>query len=86
MNASIWNLAGQKQFTWNLSDFKKRRPCRLPSGMRTTSVITPSLSDGGSDGNDACLVARLDSSSYLHTTYQEQHNWHITKSTPDNDI
>uniref|UniRef100_A0A0A9DGK0 Uncharacterized protein n=1 Tax=Arundo donax TaxID=35708 RepID=A0A0A9DGK0_ARUDO len=31
--------------------------------MRTTSVTAPSLSGGGSDGNDACLDARLDFSS-----------------------
>ncbi|BAT09043.1 Os09g0525650 [Oryza sativa Japonica Group] len=45
--------------------FRKRRPCRLPSGMRTTSVTAPSSSAAGSDGNDACLDARLDSSSCL---------------------
>uniref|UniRef100_A0A0A9F333 Uncharacterized protein n=1 Tax=Arundo donax TaxID=35708 RepID=A0A0A9F333_ARUDO len=31
--------------------------------MRTTSVTAPSLSGGGSDGNYACLDARLDFSS-----------------------
>jgi len=36
--------------------------------MRTTIVTAPSVSGGGSNGNDACLEARLDSSSYLIET------------------
>jgi hypothetical protein len=57
-----------KLFTLSLSVLRKQRPCRLPSGMRTTTVTAPSASGGGSDGNDACLEARLDSSSYLIET------------------
>ena len=69
INVFVLDSGSTKLFTWNLSVLRKRRPCRLPSGMRTTTVTAPSMSGGGSDGNDACLDARLDSSSYFHKTW-----------------
>ena len=50
-------------FTWSLSDLRKRRPGRLPSGIRTRRVTAFSLSFAGSFESEASFAASILSSS-----------------------